>query len=90
MYENDDCGIVHDEQRVIWSTWKLTMHTLGDDSCRILDFIALCASRPIVSKLTRKVVDEIRDEAIPIEVAYSNLVKGEFGRQGVITSHSEG
>lgn len=36
MNGNKACGVVHDEQRSIWTTWKITLSTLTIDACRTL------------------------------------------------------
>lgn len=82
MSTNEACEVLHDEQRSIWTTWKISLSTMTNKARRTLNVIALCSNFEIVSSLIKKVVDEIRDEIFPLEVAYLNLVMGQLVAKG--------
>lgn len=74
LQANIERGVVRDEQRAIWKTWRISV-----ESWQVLNVMALFGQYEIRKALLREVVDCVRSKTKTDSiVAYTNWVKGEL------------
>lgn len=73
-----DSGIIREEQREIWKTWRISLEKLSTNARKVLNVMALFGTVEIPARLMSMIIDCIQTKSTTCKVAYTNWLKMEL------------